>query len=153
MTELPILSDQEEVFANELWLGTPQVEAYRKAYGAEGYNPNSLAVRACRKAGEQKIQNYVRHLKSVTVHKTALTMADRIADELAFAMRAERAGNFGAAGGAHDRVNKMLGHYIERMEVIGADPMASLREIAAIHPELARQLAQSSGLDWNGTEH
>jgi len=68
--------------------------------------------------------------------------------ELAFAQRAEDAGNFGAADGAHDRANKLLGYYVEKHEVHHLDPADVLKQIAEISPEIAQQLAQLAGIDW-----
>jgi hypothetical protein len=143
------LSPEEQAFAEELALSDNQSQAYRNAYGAEGYSPNALKVRACRKAAEPKIKNYVAALRGAGLANARLTLEQRIADERAFAQRAEDAGNFGAAGGAYDRLNKLLGLYVERHMEMDSDPISALEQIAKeFGPDIARQLATKEGVSW-----
>jgi hypothetical protein len=146
--DLPRLSVQEQALVEALGQGDDNCAAYRKAYGAEGYSPAALRVQACRKVAEPKIQAHLRALRSVGYANARLTLEQRLEAELAFAQRAEDAGNFGAAGGAHDRVNKLLGYYVDKLDVTVHDPLETLREIAELSPELAHQLAQQAGIDW-----
>lgn len=141
--ELPPLSVQEEALVEALGQGDDNTEAYRKAYGASGYSAPALHVQACRKVAEPKIQAHLRRLRSAGFAKAGLSLQKRLEAELAFAQRCEDAGNFGAAGGAYDRVNKLMGLYVERHEVVHHDPTEALRELATISPELAQSLADS----------
>lgn len=153
-SNLSILSAEEEKLVEAVALGADNSEAYKRAYGAEGYSAAALRVRACRKIAEPKIQEHLRALRSVGVANSKLTLERRMEDELSFAQRAEDAGNYGAAGGAYDRVNKLLGLYIERTMEIAADPMSTLDELARLSPELARKLAEDEGIAWSGgTQH
>src|SRR6185437_16284417 len=124
--ELPVLNPEEQTLVEALGQGDDNTEAYRRAYGAEGYSPPALRVRACRKVAEQKIQEHLRALRSGGFANAKLTLENRLLDEMAFAQRAEDAGNFGAAGGAHDRINKLMGLYVERMELTQSDPLDAL---------------------------
>lgn len=148
--ELPILSPQEEALIEAWASGLGQADSYRKAYGAEGYGKNSLAVRACRKFAEPRIQAHLRAMQANGLAKIKLSLQDRLSAELAFAQRAEDKGNFGAAGQAHDRVNKLLGLYVEKVQDVTdrADVHRTLREIAELSPEVAQQLAASAGIDF-----
>jgi hypothetical protein len=49
-------------------------------------------------------------------------------------------------------LNKLLGLYVERLEVKHDDPMAILLELATISPQLAAQAARHHGLDWPPSE-
>lgn len=150
-TELDDLSVQEEALVEALGLGMDNCAAYRKAYGAEGYGDAALRVRACRKVAEPQIQAHLRKLRSVGFANSKLTIENRVADELAFAQRAEDAGNFGAAGGAHDRVNKLLGHYVENVNHTFNAPENVLEEIRKLNPALADQLAADNlGAEYHG---
>jgi hypothetical protein len=89
-----------------------------------------------------------------------LTLEQRLTDELAFAQRAEEAGNFGAAGGARDRINKLLGFYGDRPEqhASDSDPMNLLHEMSKLSPAVAELLAKEHGIPWplepeSKTEH
>jgi hypothetical protein len=153
LDELPPLSAEEERLVELVANGTGNSEAYRLAYGANGYNANSLAVKASRKIAEPKIQAHLSALRSVGLAKIGLSYEDRIKDELAFAQRAESAGNFGAAGQARDRINKLAGLYVEKVQdITDHDPQRTLRQIAEVQPELADQLAVQHGIDWKPNE-
>lgn len=149
--ELDVLSVEEEKLVEAVALGHDNPTAYQMAYGATGYSPGALKVRACRKIAEPKIQAHLRALRAVGLANSGLTIQRRIETELAFAERAEMAGNFGAAGGAHDRVNKLLGMYVEKIKDVtnDTDPVRTLRDIAAIAGEdVAASLANKHGIEW-----
>lgn len=144
------LSPEEQAFAEELALSGNQSEAYRKAYGAEGYNANSLKVKACRKAAEPRIKAFVAALRGVGIANARLTLEQRIEEERSFAQRAEDAGNYGAAGGAYDRLNKLLGLYVEKYTEVASDPLSAFETIAKeFGPDIAKQLAKQEGVNWN----
>lgn len=149
-SDLPILSEQEERLVEAWARGDKQKDCYRYAYGAEGYSPEALAVRACRKFAEPRIQAHLRALQATGLAKIGLTREDRLAQELSFAQRAEDAGNFGAAGGANDRVNKLLGLYVEKYQEVQAeadDPHRTLDKLAKEQGvDKALQLASIAGI-------
>ena len=153
LDELPALNAEEMTLVEALGQGDDNVQAYRRAYEAEGYRLPELRVRACRKVAEPKIQLHLRHLRAVGFANAKLTLESRLMDELAFAQRAEDAGNYGAAGGSHDRINKLMGLYVERLEVMQADPLDALRQIALSSPALAAQLAKDNGIAWDEETH
>lgn len=147
----PLNAEEEKML--EAWaMGEDQVSCYRAGYGAEGYSLPALKVRACRKFAEPHMQAHMRALRGSGLAKSRLTIEERVETELAFAQRAEDAGNFGAAGGAHDRVNKLLGHYVEKFEDVSrSDPLAALQELARIAPDAAKVLAQEHGIQLEQT--
>lgn len=152
--ELPVLSTEEERLVEAVISGQDNCEAYRTAYGAEGYSQAALKVRACRKIAEDKIQQHLRVLRSVGLANLGLTVAARVEAEAAFAQRAEDAGNFGAAGGANDRINKLAGLYIDKVQVTDQfDPVRTLNEIAKHSPDLAASIAAEKGIEWGKPEH
>jgi hypothetical protein len=127
------LNARELVFVEALGQGDDNCVAYSKAYGPHNCSAATLRVNACRKAAEPQIQEHLRALRAIGFANARLTLQYRIEAELAFAQRCEDAGNYGAAGGAFDRVNKMLGLYVERSEVVVAvDPAVTLKELAAM---------------------
>lgn len=159
-TELPILNHEEEALVEAWAQGHDQTTCYRMAYGAAGYSAPALKVRACRKFAESKIQAHLRALQASGLAKVKLTLEERLSAELAFAQRAENAGNFGAAGQANDRVNKLMGLYVEKtMDVTPASPHDTLDRIEAEYgTEVAVAAAQKHGIaDWapsgSGTRH
>lgn len=147
--ELPVLSVQEERLVEALVNGADNCEAYRAGYGAEGYSAAALRVRACRKVADPKIQAHLRSLRAIGFANVGLTLAARIEAEAAFAQRAEDAGNYGAAGGAYDRINKLAGLYVEQVRVVNdrVDPVQKLKQIAERSPDLAAFLAAKHGIE------
>jgi hypothetical protein len=128
--DLPPLNAQEAIFVERLGQGDTNIDAYKKAYGAEGYAPASLRVAACQKAGEDKIQKWLRHLQAAGFERACQSLQQRIEDEMAFGARCELAGNYGAAGMTRDRCNKLMGLYIERAEiVVTSSPEQTLKEL------------------------
>jgi hypothetical protein len=131
--ELRALNARELIFVESLGQGDSNIAAYRRAYGAEGYSEPALLVEACRKAAAPHIRAHLRSLRAAGFASARLRLEDRVIAELAFAQRCEDAGNYGAAGGAFDRVNKMLGLYVERSEVVvSVDPQVTLKELASM---------------------
>jgi hypothetical protein len=145
--ELAPLSPEETRFVEALAVRSSNVDAYREAYGAEGYSAAALRVQACRKAGEPKIRAHLKLLRANGLANARLTLNDRIEEELAFAQRCEDSGNMGAAGQARDRVNKLLGLYVEKVaDVTEHDPARTLAEIAQHSPEYAAELAKQHNI-------
>lgn len=133
--------------------GADNTAAYLQAYNATGYSRPALQVRACRKVAEPKIQIHLKALRSVGLAKAKLSLDERITAEIAFAQRAEDAGNYGAAGGAQDRINKLLGLYVEKVQDISDhDPIRTLRQIAETSPQLAADLATQHGIEWGADQ-
>jgi hypothetical protein len=131
--DLPLLSAREQVFVERLGQGDTNTDAYRAAYGAEGHGAPSLRVIACRKAAEPRIRQYLRTLMAAGFAKACQTREQRIEDEMAFAERCEAAGNYGAAGCARDRLNRLLGFYVEKSEIIlKSSPEQTLQELAEL---------------------
>jgi hypothetical protein len=132
--ELPMLSHKEAVFLEAIAAGDDNCTAFRKAWDAEGYSINALRVEACRRAASDKIQAHLRVLRAVGLDRAGVTLQGRIEAELAFAQRCENAGNYGAAGQAYDRLNKLAGLYpAERREVtVTSTPEQTLQELEAM---------------------
>ena len=153
--DLPLLSTEEEKLVEAWARGLNQSEAYKAGYGAEGYSPAALRVRACRKFAEPNIQAHIRSLQAVGLANAKLTREERIEALLAFAQRAENAGNYGAAGNAHKEVNELLGLKVLQVQQISADttPDEKLRDIERKHgPEIAAALAAKHGIAFQPSE-
>lgn len=145
--ELPPLNLEEQSLVEMILAGKSNTDAYLIAYNAIGYQRASLMVKACRKVAEKHIQAHLRAIRAVGTDKARLTLEDRLVSELAFAQRCEDAGNMGAAGGTYDRINKLMGLYVERFEDISImDPLQTLASIAQHSPELALKLAKENNI-------
>ena len=149
MSEDRELTTEECAFRDALFLGETQARAYEIAYGKKTWDAQVLRVRASQKAAEPHIKKSLAKLRAVSDYYTHITRESRIADELAFAQRCEDAGNFGAAGMARDRVNKLRGLYTEQLEVTVNDEREQLRELEKLNPKIARAYAKKLGIPWS----
>lgn len=147
--ELPELNENEQVFVQWIVAGKPLREAYKLAYGAEGYSEASLRVRASRKAGETNIRQHVAFHQQLGMANALLTRDDWVEHTLAAAYRAEASGNHGAAMTGRIAVGKALGFQADQTEdITPRDPFEILERIAKTSPDLAAQLAKDKGIDW-----
>jgi hypothetical protein len=152
---LPALNEQEEKLVELAISGLDQAECYLRAYDATGYSHNSLKVRACKKFAEPKIRAHIRALRAAGATNGVVTVEARIKEEFAFAQRAEDAGNFGAAGGAYDRINKLAGMYVEKIQdvTVQNDTMTTIKQIAdEFGPDIARAIAKTNGIEYEAPE-
>lgn len=142
--ELPELSVREMAFVEAIGEGLNNIDAYRKAYGAEGYSKPALRVVACHKVAEPRIQAHLSALRAAGFQNARLTIENRIVEELAFAARCEQAGNYGAAGGTYDRINKLCGYYVEKAEIVlTTTPEQTLKELADMIGESSENITVS----------
>lgn len=147
ISDLPPLSEPEQRLVEAIGAGCNNTEAYARAYGRGNYSAPALRVQACKKVAEPQIQAHLDALRAVGFANASLTLQARLEEELAFAKRAELAGNFGAAGGAYDRINKLMGLYVDKVELKAEDPTDALKEIAKISPEIALLVARQEKFD------
>jgi len=82
-----------------------------------------------------------------------VTMESHIAELERLREIALNTGNVGAGVQAEQLRGKAQGHYKENIDITVNDPMATLREIAQLSPELAAQLAKDQGIEWQETKH
>ncbi len=149
----------EDLTAQELTLveavveGASYADAYKAAYGAEGYAQASLWVKASRKVHEPKIQRALAQIRAIGLAKVGLrhgdTLERRIAEEYAFFQDCRETGNMGAAGQAYDRINKLEGLYIDQVRDVTFDPVKTLEEIAKLDKTLAARLAEDHQVAWD----
>lgn len=146
--DLPPLSVEEQRLIEALGEGLNNSDAYARAYGRQNYSAAALGVQACRKVSQPHIQAHLAALRAVGFARALLKIDDLIAEEMAFAERAEKAGNFGAAGQARDRIYKLRGLYSETRVVTISDPMDTLKQIAQVSPDIAAALANEHNIEW-----
>lgn len=113
------LTPQQEAFAMVLAQTGNASEAHRQAYPAQKLSPESLAVKACRLAGSDKIKSRLSQLRSHLRDQSILTLEDHMKTlaELRDAAKGDK--QFGAAITAETNRGKVAGHYVEKTEVSG----------------------------------
>lgn len=139
VSDLPELTPQQMKFVEGIVAGLSASDAYRAAYDTANYQASSIWVNAAKLKAHEKVRLWLDAVQAAGFVRVATKREDRIQAEAAFAARAEGAGNWGAAGGAHDRINKLAGLYVERVEITDTtvSPADRLRQYAEQRPEMA----------------
>lgn len=113
---LPDLTIQEQAMV-DAWLdGKDQSASYKVGYGAEGYAPNSLKVRASKKFAETRIRAWMQYYRAQGVANSLITSEEHLQRLAELSQKAESTGNYGAAVNAEVNRGKVGGLYVERRE-------------------------------------
>lgn len=116
------LTAKQEMFAKLIALeGMNQSEAYAKAYDTSGWKPASVASKASTMASDASVAARIVVLKEratdAAVRKTAITLADSIAEAGEMLEGAKAAGQYSAGVAAAKLRAQLAGHLVERKEV------------------------------------
>lgn len=154
VSELPELTPQQMKFVDGIVAGLSASDAYRAAYDCSNSVANTVWREASLLKRHPKVSKWLQAAQEAGFVRLSVKREDRLAAEAAFAARAENAGNWGAAGGAHDRINKLAGLYVEKLEITdgesnAADRLRKLAEQSPDHAALVQAIAAKHGLDIN----
>lgn len=105
------LTPQQEQFCLHLAKTGNASEAYRLAYPKQNLKPDSLAVKACRLAGQDKIGLRLSALRSDARKRSGITLAEHLAELERLKRGAEGVDQFGAAITAEVSRGKVSGLY------------------------------------------
>ena len=144
---LPQLTAKQYDFVRGLLEGKTASDAYRAAYGAEGYSPNSLWTKASLLASSVKVRQWVSAARKAG-YATAVWSLGRYQAELA-SLYAECRDNraWAAAKDCLKALGDSSGHNVSRSVELERDPLQVLKEIAAKNPAIAAQLAEQENLE------
>lgn len=112
--DLPDLTPQQQEFVVGLLRGLSATEAYKVAYGCEGWSRAAIQVKASKLRHKAMIGVWLRAAKIGALEHNVLTLAQHVAELDAIAEEAKAAGNFGAAVNALVNKGKAAGLYVER---------------------------------------
>jgi hypothetical protein len=151
-SDLPDLTDQQMTFVRGLLEGLTGTEAYRRAYGCEGWASNSIWCSASKLRADAKVQQWLSAARIAELGNTKVTLDQHVRRLDRLQELAIKTGNLGAAVQTEQLIGKVQGHYIERLELdISSEPTAALDQISKLAPDLARKLAEEHG--FSTTEH
>ena len=154
--DLPDITDQQRRFVEGILSGKTSSDAYRAAYDCSNSLCSTVWAEASRLRSDYKVAAWLAAARKAGLGHTVVTLAGHIAELERLREIALDTGNVGAAVQAEQLRGKAQGHYVERLEVSAADPLETLRQIAAVSPHLAAQLAAAQGIEWQepaATEH
>jgi hypothetical protein len=146
---LDSVTEQDYIFVDLVMKGRPRLEAYKSAYPTQAAD-NTIRVMACRKWARPEIQALRSAISRLLTERSARKLEERIARMEALGMRAEAAGNLGAAFQCELSAGKLEGHYVDKHETTykrdTADIEKTLRQIAEQYGnDTMKQIAASDG--------
>lgn len=148
-SNLPDLTEKQQAFVNAILEGKNSRDAYKTAYPNNHSNENCIWVEATRLKSHPKISLWLTAARKAGLASAAWTFERYITAMDHAALSALEAGNHGAHVSALRNIGDASGHHTQRVDITIHDPAETLREIAAIAPELAHQLATQAGLNLN----
>lgn len=147
---LPDLTDKQMKFCEGILSGKSQRQSYLAAYDCKNMSDVSVDVVASRLRHDVKIALWLDAARSDKMKDHACTYDNHLEELERLKSIAIRTGNVGAAVQAEQLRGKAAGHYVEQhRDVTELDPLKTLKDIAAINPDLAKKLAESEGIPWN----
>lgn len=155
--ELPDLTVQQSEFVRHVLAGQTASDAYRNAYNTENMLDSTIWAEASRLRHNQNVAAWLAAAKMAKLGTATVTLADHLQELESLRELGKATGNIGAAVNAEVSRGKAAGHYVDKVADVTkeSDLAATLKEIAAINPDIARQLAERDGIDFEAgaTKH
>ena len=143
---LPELTAQQFGFVKGLLDGKSASDAYRGSYNCGKMQPNTIWAAASRLRADSNVAAWLSRARQAELGNAKITLDQHVQRLDRLQDLAISTGNIGAAVQAEQIIGKVLGHHVERFQDVTADPEKLLRDIAAVSPELAAQLAKDNGI-------
>lgn len=144
---LPDLTERQMDFVKGVLDGLTGSDAYRKAYGTENMQPNTIWASASRLRSDPKVAAWLATARKAQMGHSRITLEQHVQrlDELK--QVALETGNVGAAVQAEQIIGKVMGHHVERFEdVTRSDALSILNELNRLSPLAAKALAEEHGI-------
>lgn len=126
-----VLTDKEELFAQEVASGATQSAAYRKHYDADGMQANSIHVEASRLRNKPKVSLRIDELKAKAADVAIVDKAMVLRGLLNEAEDMTEGSSHGARVAAWAHLGKHLGMFVDKTELSGSVH----QEISNLTPE------------------
>jgi hypothetical protein len=153
--ELPDLTPSQAKYVEGLLSGRmTDKDAYKAAYNTENMGENSISVEAARLKVHPKIALTLAALRKGGLGAAIVTLEGHLQELERLKAIAIETGNVGAAVQAEQLRGKAAGHYVDKIQDVTRenDVHSTLKQIAAVSPDLAQQLASQHGIAWTADE-
>lgn len=152
--ELPDLNPDDRVFVEGLLAGKSASDAYRAAFNTDHMQQNSIWTCASRLRHSAKVSLWLQAARMANLGSATVTLGSHLQELERLRELAAATGNYGAAVNAEVSRGKAAGHYVEKIQDVTRenDVASTLKDIAAISPDLARELASQHGVPWNNEQ-
>ena len=108
-----MLTPKQELFAQNIYAGMTQADAYRNAYNAENMSDNAIYVNACKIAKNEKVRLRIQELRDNAAKDTIMSISERM--EWLTDIINDPKTSISARLAASDQMNKMQGAYIQKI--------------------------------------
>lgn len=151
---LPDLTPQQLRFVEGIVAGKSAADSYRAAYDTSEMQNNTIWARASELRAHGAVAVWIDAVKAAGFGKVSCTYDEHMTELARLRGAAERSGNFGAAVQAEQLRGKVAGHYVDQVrDITPINPHETLKDIAALNPALAAELAAAHGItDWRPDE-
>lgn len=149
-SDLPDLTPQQLKFVEGILAGKTASDAYRAAYDCSNSGRNTVWVESSRLRSHPNVALWLAAARKAHLGTAVLTKDMHLQELERLREIALDSGNVGAAVQAEQIRGKVAGHHIERIQDVTdeLDPVATLRQIEKINPDLAASLAAQHGIEW-----
>lgn len=157
MSALPNISHltaKQQTFVQAIAEGQGNVEAYRTAGYSDKHPIKELAREASKLKRNPRIAPILTNIQLIKSTKLAQTAEGHSQQLLDLARKSEEAGQWGAAIRAVELTGKVAGHYVDRVAIEVASPVADALGVMCqeIHdtlgPDAALEYARKKGVEW-----
>ena len=131
MSDGAVLTDKEELFAQEVASGATQSAAYRKHYDADGMQANSIHVEASRLRNKPKVSLRIDELKAKAADVAIVDKVMVLRGLLNEAKNIDEGASHSARVAAWAHLGKHLGMFVDKTELSGSVH----QEISNLTPE------------------
>lgn len=146
--ELPDITGQQHEFVRHICAGKTATDAYRLAYGCEGWSQPSIWAKASQLRNDVNVQAWIDAAKIAGLADCSVTYKGHLEELDRLKALCIKSGNLGAAVVCEQTRGKVGGLHIERVQEVPIDPVQTLKDIAAAQPDVAAALAEQAGIPW-----
>lgn len=147
IADLPELTESQRKFVEGILAGKSAIDAYTAAYNCENSARKTLWTEASRAKHHPKIALWISAARQAGLGNPKINRDQHIQRLERLSELCVLSGNMGAAVQAEQLIGKASGHYTEKLEVSGADPLATLEDIAKEFGEdVAAAIASTAGM-------
>ena len=145
--EFPELTARQVGFVKGILDGKSASDAYRASYDCSKMQSNTIWAAASRLRADSNVSAWLSRARRAELGSAKISLDQHVQRLDRLQDLAISTGNIGAAVQAEQIIGKVLGHHVERFADVTADPEKLLRDIAAVSPQLAAQLAKDNGIN------
>lgn len=145
------LTPKQLGFVRGILDGKTASDAYRSAYDCSDMMQETIWAEASRLRHDPKVAAWLTAARTANLGSITVTLGGHLQELERLKEIAIQTGNVGAAVNAEVSRGKAAGHYVEKIQDVTRenDVATTLKEIAAVSPDLAQQLASQHGIQWD----